>query len=95
MKKVSVDLRSDGVTYYTFQCPGCGYTHSINTMWAFNNDVENPTFTPSILVNKTEVHFRCHSFITDGKIQFLADCTHNYASQTLELGEIGKEDDWR
>lgn len=27
----------------------------------------------------------CHSFITDGKIQFLGDCTHALAGQTVEL----------
>lgn len=29
----------------------------------------------------------CHSFVTDGKIQFLGDCTHNLAGQTVELPE--------
>lgn len=27
----------------------------------------------------------CHSFVTDGKIQFLGDCTHKLAGQTVEL----------
>lgn len=27
----------------------------------------------------------CHSFVTDGRIQFLADCTHDLAGQTVEL----------
>lgn len=27
----------------------------------------------------------CHSFVTDGKIEFLADCTHALASQTVPL----------
>jgi hypothetical protein len=30
----------------------------------------------------------CHSFVTDGKIQFLSDCTHSLAGQTVELPEI-------
>ena len=29
----------------------------------------------------------CHSFITDGKIQFLGDCTHKLKNQTVELPE--------
>lgn len=29
----------------------------------------------------------CHSFITDGKIQFLGDCTHEMAGQTIDLPE--------
>jgi hypothetical protein len=27
----------------------------------------------------------CHSFVTDGRIQFLGDCTHALAGQTVEL----------
>lgn len=30
----------------------------------------------------------CHSFVTDGKIQYLNDCTHGYAGQTIELEDI-------
>jgi hypothetical protein len=27
----------------------------------------------------------CHSFVTDGRIQFLSDCTHELAGKTVEL----------
>lgn len=30
----------------------------------------------------------CHSFVTDGKIQYLSDCTHELAGQTIELEDI-------
>ncbi len=30
----------------------------------------------------------CHSFVRDGKIQFLSDCTHELAGQTVELPEV-------
>ena len=30
----------------------------------------------------------CHSFVRDGKIQFLVDCTHKLAGQTVELPQI-------
>lgn len=29
----------------------------------------------------------CHSFVTDGKIQFLGDCTHELKGQTVDLPE--------
>lgn len=29
----------------------------------------------------------CHSFVRDGKIMFLADCTHKLAGQTVEIPE--------
>lgn len=31
---------------------------------------------------------RCHSYVTDGHIQFLADCTHHLAGQTVPLPEL-------
>ena len=30
----------------------------------------------------------CHSFVTDGRIQFLNDCTHPLAGQTVNLPEF-------
>lgn len=33
---------------------------------------------------------RCHSFVTDGRIQFLDDCTHALAGQTVDLPDY----DW-
>lgn len=32
----------------------------------------------------------CHSFVTDGKIQFLGDCTHALAGQTVPLTEVAE-----
>ncbi|CAN7314655.1 DUF6527 family protein [Bosea sp. LjRoot9] len=31
----------------------------------------------------------CHSFVTDGQIQFLGDCTHALAGQTVPLSSEG------
>jgi hypothetical protein len=31
---------------------------------------------------------RCHSFVRDGKIQFLSDCTHKLAGQTVDMVEV-------
>lgn len=80
---------------YRFHCPGCGYEHLIPTTgpkgWGFNNSIEAPTFTPSILVHEvkredgTTYAPRCHSFVTDGKIGYLEDSTHALAGQTVDL----------
>lgn len=32
----------------------------------------------------------CHSFIRNGQIQYLGDCTHSLANQTVPLPEIDK-----
>jgi hypothetical protein len=38
-------------------------------------------------------HFQtiCHFFVTEGKIQYLSDCTHKLAGQTVDLLD---KDDW-
>jgi hypothetical protein len=38
--------------------------------------------------NPYDVNDVCHSFVTDGRIQFLGDCTHALAGQTVDLPEI-------
>jgi len=60
-------------------------------LWTFNGDFDRPTFSPSILTQSTwsdGSKFCCHSFVTDGRIQFLGDCTHVLAGQTVDLPEI-------
>jgi hypothetical protein len=34
---------------------------------------------------------RCHSFVRDGQIQFLSDCTHELAGKTVALKNIDEE----
>lgn len=79
-----------------FKCPGCNRTHQIPTKgpaaWGFNGNMDKPTFTPSILATwdhgPNTVKYTCHSFVTDGRIQFLNDCTHQLAGQTVDLNDI-------
>lgn len=42
-----------------------------------------------LLVHHKEV---CHSYVTDGKIRFLGDCTHKLVGQTVELPEMPLEE---
>jgi len=37
---------------------------------------------------QTKQLYVCHSFVTDGRIQFLSDCTHELAGQTVDLPEF-------
>lgn len=73
-----------------FYCPGCEFPHAVivggsgPVVWQWNGDINNPTFSPSILVTG---RIRCHSFVKDGKIQFLGDCEHRLANQTVDLPE--------
>lgn len=58
--------------------------------WSWNGDIEKPTLHPSILTTYQHgsVTHRCHSFVNDGVIQFLQDCSHELAGQTVELLEV-------
>ena len=58
--------------------------------WEFNGDYDKPTFRPSILMTTTYngKDVCCHSFVTNGKIQFLSDCNHELAGQTIELPDL-------
>jgi hypothetical protein len=70
-------------------CPGCGNWHLFDKRWSFNGDLERPTFSPSMLVNaNVPGAMRCHSFVTDGRIQFLGDCDHELKGQTIDLPPV-------
>jgi hypothetical protein len=69
--------------------------------WIWNGDAERPTFEPSVHVQAhykadpddptdCDVDFVCHSFVRDGRIQFLGDCTHLLVNQTIELPDFPK-----
>lgn len=82
-----------------FDCPGCECSHGVSVepterprpIWDWNKSLESPTFRPSVLVTMycgDTVRAICHSFVTDGKIAFLTDSTHELAGQTVELPEF-------
>lgn len=85
------NLGPRGGKLYCFHCPGCGNAHPFEieapngSGWQWNGSMEKPTFTPSLLCNKDLPHYRCHSFVRDGKIEFLSDCYHDLAGKTVEL----------
>lgn len=58
--------------------------------WEWNGDVDKPTLSPSILTRAgSEQHpIVCHSYVRNGMIEFLNDCTHSYAGKTVELLEV-------
>lgn len=81
-------------------CPGCDMRHRFDERWQFNGDNEKPTFSPSLLVRWDFGEQRepkvCHSFVRDGEWQYLSDCTHSLAGQTVPMttmdAAIGESD---
>ena len=81
-----------------FNCPGCEYPHVIAVsmlgggpgIWTWDGDPEKPTVRPSLLCSTpgdTEdgiAPTRCHLDLVAGKIQFLGDCAHALAGQTVD-----------
>ena len=74
-------------------------------VWGYNNNPDAPTLTPSVLVQWKEpsdnpeefddetkdISKICHSFVTDGMIHYLGDCTHALAGLTVELPDMDDE----
>lgn len=50
-----------------------GGTRAGTGNWTWNGDTEKPTIKPSVLTRGGD--FVCHSWINDGKMQFLTDTT--------------------
>ena len=100
MGLLSPILRNGTDGRLTWWCPGCDHAHMIQTgggsgpRWGWNGNVDRPTFTPSVLVTWSVPPPRepddppdrvCHSFVRDGRIEFLGDCTHALAGQTVDM----------
>jgi hypothetical protein len=67
----------------------------MGAQWSFNRNGDTPTFSPSIMVTwdfypggveaGQAVKKVCHSFIREGRIEYLGDCTHELAGQTVDM----------
>ena len=91
VKISSILAKSNGNLY--FECPACEIPHGINcgeghgAMWQWDGNKEKPTFSPSLLVTYShgDKNFVCHSFVRNGKIEYLSDCTHDMAGKTVDI----------
>lgn len=88
------------VRQHYYWCSGCDALHgiainpdknSLGAGWTFTGTLECPTYSPSQLsrwegtVNGKPTKRVCHTFIRNGKAEFLSDCTHALAGQTVPL----------
>ena len=91
--KLHETVQQDGTHYsWVFFCPACDSLHQCDSRWTFNGNVNAPTFRASILVHPEPSIGRplCHSFVTDGRIEYLSDCTHAMAGKTVDLPDWDK-----
>lgn len=74
---------------YRAQCKAAGRN---GAQWEWNGNVDRPTFNPSLLVREygpnDEVVRVCHSYVKEGRIEFLSDCTHELAGKVVDLPEV-------
>jgi hypothetical protein len=97
--RLSAKLRSiegGGIAYW---CQGCDGAHVVYTgdgagpRWTWDGNVDAPTFSPSVRVSYSGADAGvddappalCHTFIRGGVVEFLADCTHEFAGKTVPL----------
>jgi len=94
--KVYKDCSIEEATHIELNLPGpiptrilpimIGDTRKSTGNWTWNGDIDNPTIKPSI---KTEDGVNlCHTFVNNGKVQFLNDCTHEHKGKTLDLLDV-------
>lgn len=66
-----------------WRCPGCGEIHCCPVVgkkgWAWNGSTTRPTLAPSVRGP------RCHSFVENGVVRFLADCEHDLRGQAIPM----------
>lgn len=78
----------------TFFCPGCKGHHFFLVAgnqpcpcWKWNGDRNLATFTPALMFQGGPNKTRCNSTVTNGRIQFYPDCSHELAGQTVDVPE--------
>lgn len=73
-------------------CPVAINISGPHPVWGWNGDIYKPTFSPSILTRlpwgEDQREIVNHVFVRDGIIQYLGDCTHEYAGKSLELPRL-------
>lgn len=96
MGRLSAKLRSIEGGRIGLWCLGCDGIHVVRVegnehpLWSWDHNVDAPTLSPSILVTYQDLSGegedeRCHSFVKNGNWEYLPDCTHNLAGQTIPV----------
>ena len=103
MKAAIRTVDDHGVKYtaLAFVCPGCENEHGegglhmlpVNSpqkspSWEWDGNLDAPTLSPSILTRGGSRGLVCHSFLRNGVFEFLNDCTHQFAGQSVPMPDL-------
>lgn len=99
MNKLGIVERGGETVGYLVKSPATGamalfYTNPKYApgVWAFNGDMENPTFSPSMLMQPNNTQVREHFFVRNGRIEYLSDCDHGMAGMTVDMVDVDGEE---
>lgn len=71
------------------------FTPSVLVRWhQWTPPATNPEVAAKIKsgeIVQTKVEKVCHTFVTDGRVQYLSDCTHELAGKTIDLPPLPAE----
>jgi hypothetical protein len=68
-------LLKRGVGRWFHWCPGCQMLHPLPDRWAFNGNMQTPTFRPGFKHVRKEDGKVCHYWIEMGWLRFVDDTT--------------------
>jgi len=78
-----------GLAYW---CQGCDGIHTIlidgkgSPNWHWDGNKDKPTFQPSVLLRSPDR--TCHTYVRNGIVTFLPDCTHKYKGTDQPLPDL-------
>lgn len=91
--RINVHTDDVGGVLLSMWCPGCDEPHTVRVDitggWTHDGNYDAPTIAPSIRVSNIDADgnksTQCHSFVRDGRWEFLNDCRHPLAGHTVPV----------
>lgn len=104
MALVRYPQSGDGHSWLSFWCPGCNSPHAIRfinapppppkepVIWCYDGNPITPTIAPSLRVFAIDgKESACHVVITNGILNYQADCKHALAGKSVAMQHFPKE----
>ena len=96
MAKIEHLIDTDnGREWLSLYCPGCKMDHAaflkgFKITWTWNKSLDNPTIRPSLKITwpSPKGEKQCHVVITNGKLHFCKDCTHELKGHIIPMTNV-------